>query len=354
MALLRLCLLLLWAAQPLSVKPSCLPLPGAGCTHLDCQISPPGHHGGVDADGTVRVWQDEMGWNVRELDRNNILFDTFRLSSFAMSLLLSLRVGRNYDRWWTARCGFAGVGSAASTLVGQATSWIDSPQLQADIRRWAVVWHFSILQIVRAAAEPHPTSAALLHEDELYRQSRKPRQLASSQLRLLVCEGRQHGLSEEQAIAMDATIVKGIGDASACVRVRFQAMPHSLTLISTGFLQIWLLLLPLGLWEGTAWFGLVAMFFTALLLLCVDEVATQLENPFPLLPLEEILDSTVRDTGRALEEVDALRTLWRKPRRDGNGHVVLGVAPSDVSCVLQQGARTPGSAGKAGRRQHTR
>ena len=105
-----------------------------------------------------------------------------------------------------------------------------------------MVWHFSILQIVRADTEPHPTSAALLHEDELalYRQSRKPRQLASSQLRLLVCEGRQHGLSEEQAIAMDATIVKGIGDASACVRVRFQAMPHSLTLISTGFLQIWL------------------------------------------------------------------------------------------------------------------
>ena len=29
--------------------------------------------------------------------------DAYRLSSFAMSLLLSLRLGRAYERWWSAR-----------------------------------------------------------------------------------------------------------------------------------------------------------------------------------------------------------------------------------------------------------
>jgi len=253
------------------------------------------------------------------------------------------------------RAGFSGVASAALTLVGQAIAWIESARIQTDIRRWGVVWHYSIMQVCLNHKDLHPAAAALLTEGELqvYRGSRKGRQLAPLKLRLLVAEAQRRGLPNEQVMAMDAAIVKGQGDAGTCTRIALQAMPHGLTLVSTGFLQIclvggcaparpllsasflsafcshaplapwvadrccWLsacawclvlpsphppashartaphrhprrpsrpycpplclqLLLPVSLWNGSnSWSVLVGMFFAALLLLCVDEVATQ-------------------------------------------------------------------------------
>lgn len=257
-----------------------------------------------------------LGWGLPELDRNDIMYDTFRLASFAMALLLSLRVGRTYDRWWVARCGFAGVGNAATALTQQAAAWVDDEDLQADIRRWAVVWHYSVLQVVQGDKELRPAAAALLCDGELalYSASRKGRQMVASQLRLLV---REAGLAVELTAAMEQTIGKGWADAGNCVRLRFQAMPAGLALISTGFVLIWLMLIPFGVWTTESWFALGAMFFVALLLLSVDEIATQMENPFPLLPMDEMMDSTVRDTERALSEAAALRRL-RQSRKPGS------------------------------------
>ncbi|MBZ5782306.1 hypothetical protein, partial [Klebsiella aerogenes] len=47
-------------------------------------------------------------------------------------------------------------------------------------------------------------------------------------------------------------------------------------------------------------------FFTAILMLGVDEVASQLEQPFPHLPLHDIAESTLRDVDRFAG--DAVRT----------------------------------------------
>jgi len=71
-------------------------------------------------------------------------------------------------------------------------------------------------------------------------------------------------------------------------------------MICTGFVMIWLMLLPFGLWEGDGkqWYVLVIVFFVALLLLGVDSVATQLEHPWKLIPMEAYLNSTIKDCKR--------------------------------------------------------
>ena len=102
-----------------------------------------------------------------------------------------------------------------------------------------MVWHYSVLQVVQGDKELRPAAAALLCDGELalYSASRKGRQMVASQLRLLV---REAGLAVELTAAMEQTIGKGWADAGNCVRLRFQAMPAGLALISTGFVLIWL------------------------------------------------------------------------------------------------------------------
>lgn len=55
------------------------------------------------------------------------------------------------------------------------------------------------------------------------------------------------------------------------------------------------LLAPFGLWNTNYWFGLFPYFFMAVLMLGCDEVASQLEDPFSLLPVDDILFVATRD-----------------------------------------------------------
>jgi hypothetical protein len=70
------------------------------------------------------------------------------------------------------------------------------------------------------------------------------------------------------------------------------------TLLTTGLLVIWLIVVPFGLWGGRWWDQTIAMFILASLLLGVDEVSSFLEMPFLSLPLAEMVESTRKNCSR--------------------------------------------------------
>lgn len=109
---------------------------------------------------------------------------------------------------------------------------------------------------------------------------------------------------------MNDTITKGSADMGVCTRILFYAMPYAITLMCSGFLEIWLLLMPLGTilrssspaplrHKGPAIvIDLLLYLLTCVLMLGVDELTNQLELPFPHLPLEDMADSTLRNIRR--------------------------------------------------------
>ena len=110
---------------------------------------------------------------------------------------------------------------------------------------------------------------------------------------------------------MNDTITKGSADMGVCTRLLFYAMPYAITLLCSGFLEIWLLLMPLGTILGTSSHApimrhhgptividLLLYLLVCVLMLGVDEVANQLELPFPHLPLEDMADSALRNIRR--------------------------------------------------------
>ena len=176
-------------------------------------------------------------------------------------------------------------GSNATTVAMQAAMWVKDPQILEDFRRFCIVYPFSILHILKSEKELAPIAAALLYPQELevYRGSRKGRQVRASgrggggtgrgQLCLHHGSGRagrlmrvtalpchpphcqapesaaataaapqvvitklrqlhtDAGLATAQFLAMDTAIQatwKAAGDA---LRIRFQAMPHGLSLV---------------------------------------------------------------------------------------------------------------------------
>jgi putative membrane protein len=88
-------------------------------------------------------------------------------------------------------------------------------------------------------------------------------------------------------------------NAGTCRRIKFTPLPFGLSLVTTGFIMLWLVLLPFGLTNATAansgfslgtailstWTSGLGLFILSAMLLCVDEAANQLEDPFHSLPL---------------------------------------------------------------------
>jgi len=87
---------------------------------------------------------------------------------------------------------------------------------------------------------------------------------------------------------METVLQAGVSAQGTCSRLKFQSMPYSLTLISTGFLQIFLMFLPTAIITVTTHapsgdhpaFGLLIYFFTCVLMLGWTRRPTSWSNPF--------------------------------------------------------------------------
>jgi predicted membrane chloride channel (bestrophin family) len=263
-----------------------------------------------------------------------------RFTLFAASMLLTLRLGRVYERWFMFRQSFSVVGSTATGLSQRVSEWVKDEQLAADVRRWAIAWHYAVMQVCQGEPSLHPEGAKYLTEDEMevYRPSRKGRQLCVNKLVQLIADAREKNLVDDMKFfSLDTMLQNGASASGRCVGIKFQCLPLSLTLVSTGFIELFLLTLVLMLLqqsEGvanvkesvadtlfTVAVVLAIYFGINLLFLGSDEVANQLEDPSAWLPLREMVETTERDVMRVPAEMAALRRCdeLREKRSEGGG-----------------------------------
>ena len=236
-----------------------------------------------------------------------------------MSLVLAWRLNRGYERWWAARTSLAGVGSSAMVFFQVlATNLPKTPEgieLLDKARRFCSIWTYALKQVVTFATTIDPAAAAYLFPEELevYKSAKhKVRQLITSVLLQVLAESN---LDNQRYSAASQALQRGIFSQGDCVRIKFQAMPQSLTSATTGFVLIWCTLLPFGIitWTNNTVYpiDLILVGIIALLLLSLDEVAAQLEDPFELMPLEEICSAYERDINKVTTDINKMAIASR-------------------------------------------
>ena len=281
-----------------------------------------------------------------------------RFLLFAASIILTLRLGRAYERWWAARQAFSAVGSAATALCQRFKLWApdggdgggsgeEGPA--AAMTRWAIAWHYSILHVCRGARALHKDAARLLAPEELavYAAARKGRQICVEALLQITSDA---DLEAKKFDALEAILQRGVAAAGVCTGVRFQALPYGLTLMSSGFVEFFLVALVLAMVQEASAAGKAAgdtfadTAFTVasvlalylgvnLLFLGADEVANQLEDPFPWLPLEDIAATTARNAARAPGELRALRAAARARHAKGAAGAAAALVGGSASAM---------------------
>eukprot|EP00850_Spirogloea_muscicola_P004505 SM000019S05049 [mRNA] locus=s19:675409:676678:- [translate_table: standard] len=80
-----------------------------------------------------------------------------------------------------------------------------------------------------------------------------------------------------------------------CERIFRTPIPLFYTRLTSRFLVVWHMVLPLALWEECHWATVPATIFSAAALFCVEEVGVLIEEPFGILPLDYICATCQKD-----------------------------------------------------------
>lgn len=150
-------------------------------------------------------------------------------------------------RRWRLSQARRGAPRLAAELPGgaplQARNWLrdSQPALADEFVRWGLVWLYALKQTVDIAPALDPAGAALLSSEELAvcNASRKPRQTAAFKMQHLIAQAGPH-LSVPQFQAMQDMWRQGLASAGDVGRIRNQAGPVLLTLLSRCFLLVFL------------------------------------------------------------------------------------------------------------------
>jgi len=234
-------------------------------------------------------------------------YEPFTLSTPALGLLLVFKTDSSYGRWDEARKAWGSIVNHSSNIARMGASWIseetepDPAKRRAALERLSItIWSFSrslqrhLLGSIEdqcayceAVRERLPPKMAQGLIDARHKPSRALFELSNAINDLPMTYLRR--------IEIDRSCVEFANAMGACDRIFSSPVPLKYTRHTSRFLSGWMLGLPLGLWSSfdSTWnhIGLIptcaviSFFFFG-----IDELAIQLEEPFSILPLQNMTD----------------------------------------------------------------
>lgn len=271
-------------------------------------------------------------------DDSSVYRIAFGICSFALSLLLASRVNNVVIRFNEARAAFEKLGNVCVVMMQVLATSCDDEEILQDAARWCVVYHNSVrkylegnLKLDEDDTDTDIDLNSFLHEDEvdMMRNTHKMRQMALLKIRQIVLTGAPDLLPSGAVSVINSQLETAQAAAGDCVRIYSHSLPYGFTSLTTGFILIWLLVLPLGFENESTNLqtALPAAILTGLLLLGLDAAAIKMENPFPYIPMGDLCASTMRDVYRALDEGKLL--VESAARNKGRGRPAGAVAAAN-------------------------
>ncbi|KAG2502086.1 hypothetical protein HYH03_000578 [Edaphochlamys debaryana] len=223
----------------------------------------------------------------------------FTMVTFALSLLLVFRTNSSYSRWWEGRIIWGQVVNFGRNYTRQALMWFppERPDLRAAAVRWAAAAPRILLAHIREGASPLGEARGVLTEAELSwlaGWSNAPLGAGTALGQLVAAAGLAPQLQAE----LQKQVELYTNMAGGCERIFKTPIPPAYTRHTSRYLMLYVVTAPLLLWSSTGWATPVVAVVIAFLLLGVENIGVQVEEPFHVLPLYDIcraLEANIRE-----------------------------------------------------------
>lgn len=239
---------------------------------------------------------------------HNVLFINsalpMTLTSTVLGLLLVFRTNSSYARWLDARKAWGTLVNRCRDLTRQGLTWLpedeDGEALRALLCRWVITLAFSLKCHLRegedAPAEIEKMGLLPQHELDALAAARHRPVYAMQVLSLVVREISSSNPACGPTISnMDLNITALEDVTGTCERILKAPIPLSYSRHTSRFMIIWLSMLPFALWEPCRWGMVPVTVAISLLTLGVEEIGVAIEEPFSILPLEQICETIKND-----------------------------------------------------------
>ncbi|KAG7348962.1 bestrophin, RFP-TM, chloride channel [Nitzschia inconspicua] len=262
--------------------------------------------------GCVTGYQDISGayhdpvWSSPWLPPLTLPLQVFTLTSPSLSLLLAYRTNTAYQRWDEARKNWGMNINHTRDLVRMGNAYYDrtaatEEERQEDLKRLSLcTWAFvrSMKRHLSPEAEDEAEFKAELYEklpknqaQAIIKAAHRPNR-ALYDLSMAIENLPMHFLRKNEMHAALTIFEDNLGSSE---RLLTSPVPLFYNRHTARFLSVWLLLVPFALWEpfGFMWnhIGMLpTMAVVTLLLFGIEELATQMEEPFTILPMQAFCD----------------------------------------------------------------
>lgn len=227
----------------------------------------------------------------------------YELTAPAIALMLVFRTDASYSRYDEARKTWSKILSTTEDFIRQSVQSIQHPEdmaLKSSLLAYIMAFPVSLkCHLIHGMDERKELQTLLREEDLAFVLASRHRpncliRLMSQSLCLLElhCSEKEH---------LDDNISQFNASINVCERLIRTPIPLSYTRLTSRFLVLWHLTLPIILWDSCDWLVVPATFFNAATLFCIEEVGVIIEEPFPMLALDKMIGLAHQNIWEMLE-----------------------------------------------------
>ncbi|KAK9068307.1 hypothetical protein SSX86_012418 [Deinandra increscens subsp. villosa] len=254
----------------------------------------------------------------------------YQLTAPALALLLVFRTEASYSRFEEGRKAWSKVISGTNDFARQVIVSVEKDSsLKTALLQYIMAFPVALKCHLVNESDIRTDLHDLLEDDDLaiiLSSNHQPRciiQFISQSMQLLDIEEPKRTVLESKVTCFH----EGIG---ICEQIMGIPIPLSYTRLTSRFLVLWHLTLPVILWDDCNWIVVPATFVSAASLFCIEEVGVLIEEPFQMLCLDELCVRVCENVQEAMRSEKKIREALimkkeaasRKPSL--NGHPTSG------------------------------
>ncbi|KAG2429749.1 hypothetical protein HXX76_010533 [Chlamydomonas incerta] len=239
------------------------------------------------------------------------LATAFNLTTFALSLLLVFRTNSSYSRWWEARTVWGSVVNLSRNFCRQSLLWLPAREARVAVR-WMMAAPYLLKCHLRFNASVRENVSHILMPQELewvLGWTHRPNAAAT----VMVNTVSAAKLDTNRELIMMELINLFIDNVGKCERIFKTPIPAAYTRHTSRYLMMYLTALPMVLWNSLGWWTPAAAVLITFLLLGTENIGVQIEEPFRVLPLDDMcrgIEATLREMERQHAKLAPQLTSW--------------------------------------------
>lgn len=254
--------------------------------------------------GAITAAYEIWHYGIKPADRLPLLPLTVHLLiGTALGLLLVFRTNSSYDRFWEGRRMWGNIINESRNLARlSSVALAAAPDVRARLLSWASAFPYAVMHQLRGSPKSLGAGGERLPAGDVQRivAQEHPPLAVAREMTLSLDTARSRGvISEYLFVALDQNVQLLVDYVGACERIHKTPMPFAYMVHLRRVILLYCYSLPLALVRDYDWWTIPATLFVAFVLLGIEEIGVEIEDPFGHddndLPLENFCETIRRN-----------------------------------------------------------